>query len=644
MRKSGLEILVMLALTHLWSVPFLAQQGGHGIDAALLKDCIVAGRVVNLQGRPVHGATVRIQAAGGWRDLVTDFQGEFHAEYSLTEITLQDFPVELTVTMKGFLQAHRMLDFETTSGDFPAVQVTLRDANQNPDLLAPADLISGLAPKLKDLGTADGLSAKSEKDYARGAQEFLERKRVDRALPFFIKTAKHEATCGPCRTMLGLAELASSDWDGAANAFAEAAEQGRKDAKQARPEPLLALGVMESWRGQPERAAGFLEEALRYAPDHPLALQEIGRAEVQLRNWTAANDHLAKAVAVGGSPEARLLHVQALLGADKPEEANQEMARFLGGQDVRTMPVRVRTLWAQVQNQKRVEAAYAQVKTRVEAPLDYLSRAMPELQGLEPAEDQKPLQPILAAVGTNVEEFFRSFPNTSSLEKIHQEKVKGNGKRGENQDQKFQYLCVTPVNAWGPGFSEYRASLSGDPARPRGLTEGFMITSGFASASLVFHPAYQSEAAFRYLGRQKVNGRATHVLLFAQHPSQAHVYGSFMDGKSETAIYVQGVAWVDCQNYQILRLLTDLLKPLPEIELRRQTTDIDFSEVHFKSIPGAFWLPHEVAVTVDWRGRVLRNDHQYSDFKVFNVDSKEKMGKPKDVARSAKEASDSPEN
>jgi hypothetical protein len=30
-----------------------------------------------------------------------------------------------------------------------------------------------------------------------------------------------------------------------------------------------------------------------------------------------------------------------------------------------------------------------------------------------------------------------------------------------------------------------------------------------------------------------------------------------------------------------------------------------------------------VEVTVDWKGRVLRNQHRYSDFKLFNVEAKE---------------------
>jgi hypothetical protein len=46
----------------------------------------------------------------------------------------------------------------------------------------------------------------------------------------------------------------------------------------------------------------------------------------------------------------------------------------------------------------------------------------------------------------------------------------------------------------------------------------------------------------------------------------------------------------------------------------------------------ALWLPKEVTVTLDWNGKVLRNTHEYSDFKIFNVDASEKIARPKDAA------------
>jgi hypothetical protein len=301
------------------------------------------------------------------------------------------------------------------------------------------------------------------------------------------------------------------------------------------------------------------------------------------------------------------------------------------------MPPRVRQLWVSIQNREKVEAAYGKTKPQKGREIvDFLQHPPANLTpGLEPAADQQQLSSILDGVGAKILEMTKSFPNTSSLEEIHQEKLGHKGKVSNTQDQKFRYLCMVPRQAWGPGFMEYRADLSGNEASVKGLTEGFMLTKGFTSAGFIFHPTYRSESNFRYLGRQKVNSRNTYVVAFAQIPGKAHFSGKFRQANTTVTTLCQGLAWIDSSTYEIIRLHTDLLTPLPELRLEGEATNIDFKEVHFKSLGAGLWLPEEVTVTLDWNGKVLRNTHEYSDFKIFNVDATEKIGKVKASADSS---------
>jgi hypothetical protein len=617
---------------------------------------LVVGKVMTLDGNPVAGVKVTVQPTleAETRLLTTDQQGQFYTEYWLNADTVKQFSVVLNANKKGYLKAHALV--EVGSGDKPAgIPITLRDQNADPEVLAQADFVSALTSRLKKLGSTDGLSAKSEKDYAHGVEEFLDHQRPDRALGSFTRVLDRDPSCIACRTMLALAELESGDWDGANRNFARGVDDVRQTystpatppAKGAgtplgikRPEPAIALGVMESWRHQEDRAAGFFEEALRLAPQDPLALQELGRMELFRHNLMEASNYLGKAVAApGASPQARLLHSEALLDVGDFDTANQEMTHYLDGRDVKTMPLPIRQLWARIQERKKIEVTYvkAKPKTKVTESIDYLHRTVPELKDLVPAKDQAPLDSLLSAVGKNVETYFRNFPNTASLEEIHQEKLSHKGRVGETIDQKFHYVCLTPTEETGLGFNEYRAGLSGDVGQPRGLSDGFMLTSGFASASLLFHPIYQAESTFRYLGRQKMDGRDTMVVAFAQRPEKAHLNGTFKMGETSMVTFTQGLAWVDAENYEILRLRTDLLKSLPEVRLDKETTDIDFAENHFKSNAEGFWLPRQVKVSVVWNGRSLMNTHEYSDFKLFNVGATQKIGKPKEAAQASPE-------
>jgi hypothetical protein len=607
------------------------------------KQWIVAGEVTTLRGDPISGAKVDVEplnGSGGFRSLRTDLQGRFQTEYGFRADLVKELSVTLTVTKEGFLKAHVTIDLGDSSKAW-VFPVTLRDAEEDPSLLSQADLISGLAPRLKKLGASEGLSAAEEKDYARGVEEFLDRNRTDRALPPLTKVTLHDPSCVQCRTMLALAQLDSGDWDGAYRSLAQATTKILADRSLGRAEPLLAMGVMESWRHQPRNAAGYFVEALKYAPQDPLALQELGRSQLLLQNWGAADEYLAKALAAGAGPEVRLLRVEALLGGDQFQAANTEMTRYLAGRDVKKMPIQVRQLWAQIENRKKVEAAYGKAKPKGGAAIDYLHRLPPDLTGLEPATDQGQLDSILSAVGKTVAEFFRNFPNTSSLEQIHQEKLGRKQKVGTTLDQKFRYLCFTPAADWGPGFDEYRVDSSGARAYPQGLQDGFMLTSGFASSSLFFHPKYQSQATFRYLGRQKVNGRYAYVIAFAQQPGKARFYGTFRTDSNVVTTFSQGLAWVDSQSYEISRLRTDLLVPLSEVNLERETTEIDFWPVYFKGIGQGFTLPRQVTVIVDWKGRRLRNEHRYSEYKLFRVEATEKPEKPKELGVTSHGAADS---
>jgi len=641
--NARVRMCVLLATTSLVPVCAAAQISPPNTSGiGLFAQWLLGGRVTTLQGAAVVGARVQVipkSFSASIRVQLTDRQGEFQTQYTLNMGEIKEFAAEVDVTKKGFRKASLFLDYEE-GGKIPFIHITLRETGEDSELLSQADLISGLAPRLKRLGSSDGLSAVGAKDYVRGVAEFLENKGPDRALPFFTKVTRRDASCMPCRTMLALAELASGDWEGSYRNLVEISNKIVRQETPGRPEPLVALGVMESWRHQPKNAAGYFVEALKYAPQDPLALQELGRSQLSVGNWGAADEYLGKAIAAGAGPAVRLLRAQALLGRGQFQAAGSEMARYLDGRDVKQMPLHVRELWAQIEERNRIEAVYGKGKTKGDQQLDYLHRLPPDLTALEPATDQAQLDSILSGVGKTVAEFFSNFPNTSSLEHVHQEKLSRKEKVASKFDQKFRYLCFTPTQAWGLGFDEYRVDMAGGETWLRGREDGYMLTSGFASASLIFHPAYQPQADFRYLGRQKVNGREDYVIAFAQQPAKARVNGAFKSGEITMATFSQGLAWIDPQSYQITRLRTDLLRPLPEINLQRETTEIVYGEVHFNGMDAGFWVPQQVTVSVDWNGKHLRNEHRYSEFKLFRVEANEKEGTRREPSQAPKPSSD----
>ncbi len=610
---------------------------------------VLAGRVMTLEGDVIRGARVQVSPlrAGDLRIFKTDASGDFQTFYSPMDMDdlVTDFKVELTVSKKGFQKAYELIDL----GDFPEpvrLPITLLPEEQDPSLLSLQDLNSHLLPELQSLGAGEDISAKSEKEYAKGVQEFVGKGRPDHSLRYFSDVVKRNTACAKCRTMLALAELDSGNWDGATRDADSAVALTFKDPQTGSPEAMLLAGVMESWMHNPQAATNFLVRANNLDPKDALVLQEIGRAQLRLRKYEIADSYLSRALVAGAGAEARLLRVKALLGEKNVDEANTELNRYLNGREVKTMPVWVRRIWAEVRSRKEINVLYAgsekgKARTSDITTVDYLHYSARQLKGLEAAKDQSELERILTAVGKNVAALFQDFQNTTSLEKVHLEKLLHNGKTAQSMNEKYRYLCLTTSGARVPLLIEYRKNIDPDDRKPGPLESGYMLTSGFVQAALIFHPAFQSQSTFRHLGRQMMDGRETYVIAFAQLPQKAELVGRFRFGDKSAPTFKQGLAWIDVQDDKIVRLHTDLLKPLPEIRLTKESTQIDYQDVHFKHRAQGLWLPKDVTVTVGWKGKTLRNVHHYSDFKLFNVAHTEKIKKPKPARVSPKVPADS---
>ena len=142
--------------------------------------------------------------------------------------------------------------------------------------------------------------------------------------------------------------------------------------------------------------------------------------------------------------------------------------------------------------------------------------------------------------------------------------------------------------------------------------------TGFASLWMIFAPGNRSESTFRYLGTQKVDGRSTQVVAFAQIPGKVRRPALIDTGAGTVPLLYQGFAWID-DDFHILRLRTDLRAPLPELNLKRITSTIDFSQVTIQQFPEPLWLPKKVEVLWQTDQAQAGELHRYSRYQLFHA-------------------------
>jgi hypothetical protein len=281
------------------------------------------------------------------------------------------------------------------------------------------------------------------------------------------------------------------------------------------------------------------------------------------------------------------------------------------------------------------ERYYANAHPYLEEPLHELAKRIPELKKIRPAADLQELPAILKKTGGNVDSFFRDIVDLIAQEKITQERLNGRGLVMTMERVQDNYLILRHIHgaAAAADIVEYRMDAKGDRMDHPGLGKGYVVTLGFALSCNYFATAFQPESNFRYLGDQKIGARDTYVVAFSQKPGQATLFVT-LTGRSGTRVsmLMQGIAWVDRSNFQIIRLRTDLLAPRPDIGLERVATVATLSKVQLLDVAAPLWLPKEVKVNLEFgdldsnHGHLFnvwyQNEHHYADYRRYRVSVK----------------------
>jgi len=165
----------------------------------------------------------------------------------------------------------------------------------------------------------------------------------------------------------------------------------------------------------------------------------------------------------------------------------------------------------------------------------------------------------------------------------------------------------------------------GNRLGPIGLAQGYLVTSGHALSCIQFSTAAQSQsqARFRYLGNGTLGSRETYVLAFAQRPGEVN-FSTVMagTGAEEVDMVTQGILWVDKNNFQIIRMRSDLLAPNNELRIDQLTTIVTFGEVQLQDVPNPLWLPSYVDVSLEIGGHKFHNVHRYTNYRRYRVSVK----------------------
>jgi hypothetical protein len=249
--------------------------------------------------------------------------------------------------------------------------------------------------------------------------------------------------------------------------------------------------------------------------------------------------------------------------------------------------------------------------------------------GAEPKENPSliPLEKILDRTAQRVSDFLDLFSNVKCLEHVTQEKLKPNGKVELSEQSTYDYLVIL-TNAGGElNLDESRLPVK-EAKADRKKDVSMLLSNGFATLFLVFHPYYSNSFEFRDAGIEMVNGHYARKIGFQHIHNTRSIAALALRGR-EYPLELSGIAWVDPETGNLLRIEAGIASSLQDIGMKDLQSKVTFAPVAFHKDDPVYWFPAEAVVDVETPKQHWRNTHHFSGYKQFSVSTEEHVAENK---------------
>jgi hypothetical protein len=230
---------------------------------------------------------------------------------------------------------------------------------------------------------------------------------------------------------------------------------------------------------------------------------------------------------------------------------------------------------------------------------------------------------ILSKTGEMITDLLHRTPNLLADEKVVLTDQSLNSGLKWQTTTDYVYRIVHKQNSFGSdALAEFRTYSNDQPIDNSAQNPKHLINIGFATLWLVFLPGNLHDSRFRYLGEQLVGKRMTYTLAFAQKPENIGLRAIINYNSGQCTTPLQGVAWIDQSTFQIVRIQTDLLYSLPDIQLSQLRSVLTYESVKIWGLHLSLWLPKDVETTWETTYRNVKESHRYSHYRLFKATMK----------------------
>jgi tetratricopeptide (TPR) repeat protein len=395
---------------------------------------------------------------------------------------------------------------------------------------------------------------------------------------------------------------------------------------------LELLGELDCEQGHPREAIPLLQKAVSLEDGSWKAHWNLGEAYLQANEMENARLQAERAIVLGKAAAgvAQILEAEALAGQSKWDAAEFTLGNFIQDQPNDPSSKEAQEILAELKRHEQNQERIAPLPINAREDFSGILEAGPRLPSknslwAQPGVDEFvppvaagvscSLPSVLKSAGKRVEQLMASLERFGATEDVTHYAVDKQGELRSPETRRFEYVVSVAHESHGiVQLEEYRngsLDMAQFPAQ--------IATEGLPAMALVFHPEMAADFNFECEGLGSVEGRPAWQVHFQQRPDRPARIQAYVVERNYYNVALKGRAWIDAGTFQVVRLDSELARPIPKIQLKQEHMSIEYAPVQFHSQNLQLWLPHTAQLFVEWGKMSFYRTHTFSDFRLFSV-------------------------
>src|SRR5271165_1314340 len=232
------------------------------------------------------------------------------------------------------------------------------------------------------------------------------------------------------------------------------------------------------------------------------------------------------------------------------------------------------------------------------------------------------LDDLLALTNTQVAGFLDQFSDVKCTEHVEQEKIGKDGKVELKEESTYDYLVILTNPGGELSLDESRLPVR--EAKQDKKNRPLLVSNGFATLFLVFHPYYAQSFKFALLSDETLDGRRFSKVSFEHIPGTRSPAALALRGR-EYPLELSGTAWIAPRTGVIAKIVAGIANTLDDVGLKSLQSEVRFAPDPFHDLKDPHWFPVVASVEVETPRQHWRNTHRFTDYKRFSVSTEEQV-------------------